>query len=389
MKILFINCKAGGGVKTYIDGLKEYMSLNHTVENYVYNNKINPGRNYFTKKIYNLINIIYPFYLKQEIKAKLIQFDPDAIHFNSCNVSAAPILLNEIKKWKNQTKKNSSVVYTAHNYELICLTHDLYNSKKNKICEKCIKGNQSDCIKEKCLSANFFFSILYYLSALYWRKISNSYKVFDKIICCSQFVKSKIDKEKKFADKTVFIQNFAKTEKNNLKNKKDYVVYFGRYTKIKGIKTLLNAIKDLNINFAFIGAGPLEKDIEEISNIKNYGLKSGTELKDLVSHALFSIIPSEWYENCPFSVIESQMWGTPVLGANIGGIPELIIAGKTGELFESGNAEDLRNHIEKMYNNPEKLKIYSENCLNKKFNSIEVYCELLSEIYKKQNEKIC
>ena len=53
--------------------------------------------------------------------------------------------------------------------------------------------------------------------------------------------------------------------------------------------------------------------------------------------------------NCPFSVMESQMYGTPVLGANIGGIPELIQVGKTGELFESGNAEDLKKKIEKLW----------------------------------------
>ena len=77
-----------------------------------------------------------------------------------------------------------------------------------------------------------------------------------------------------------------------------------------------------------------------LSNIKNVGFQKGEALEKLIREARFSIYPSEWYENCPFSVMESQMYGTPVLGANIGGIPELIQVGKTGELFESGNAEE-------------------------------------------------
>ena len=70
---------------------------------------------------------------------------------------------------------------------------------------------------------------------------------------------------------------------------------------------------------------------------KNVGFQKGEALEKLIREARFSIYPSEWYENCPFSVMESQMYGTPVLGANIGGIPELIQVGKTGELFESSN----------------------------------------------------
>jgi glycosyltransferase involved in cell wall biosynthesis len=62
----------------------------------------------------------------------------------------------------------------------------------------------------------------------------------------------------------------------------------------------------------------------------------------------FSVVPSEWYENNPFSVIEPLCLGTPVLGANVGGIPELIEPGKSGELFEMGNAEDLEAKLRRM-----------------------------------------
>ena len=114
--------------------------------------------------------------------------------------------------------------------------------------------------------------------------------------------------------------------------KNDYVLYFGRFSQEKGIGTLLKACKELpDIPFIFAGTGPLGEDVGRIPNIKNVGFQSGISLERLVREARFSVYPSEWYENCPFSVMESQMYGTPVLGANIGGIPELIEAGKTGE----------------------------------------------------------
>lgn len=83
-----------------------------------------------------------------------------------------------------------------------------------------------------------------------------------------------------------------------------------------------------NVPFIFAGTGPPEDAIKGVSSIKNVGFQNGESLEKLICEAQFSAYPSEWFENCPFLVMKSQMYGTPVLGANIGGIPELIKVGK-------------------------------------------------------------
>ena len=118
------------------------------------------------------------------------------------------------------------------------------------------------------------------------------------------------------------------------------VQYFGMEHEGRCVGNRVNAYTS---GMDFHGGSKLSKltyPIKTIKNIKNVGFQKGEALEKLIREARFSIYPSEWYENCPFSVMESQMYGTPVLGANIGGIPELIQVGKTGEMFESGNAED-------------------------------------------------
>ena len=117
------------------------------------------------------------------------------------------------------------------------------------------------------------------------------------------------------------------------------------------------------MQFIFAGTGPLEDNIKRIKNIKNVGFQKGEVLEKIIREARFSIYPSEWYENCPFSVMESQMYGTPVLGANIGGIPELIQVGTTGELFESGNGKDLKMKIQKLWGDKELCAEYSARTL--------------------------
>ena len=127
---------------------------------------------------------------------------------------------------------------------------------------------------------------------------------------------------------------------------------------------------------------PAIRNAMKMLDIKNVGFQKGEALEKLIREARFSIYPSEWYENCPFSVMESQMYGTPVLGANIGGIPELIQVGKTGELFESGNAEDLKKKIEKLWGDKKLCEQYSKNCKDISFDTIDEYYEKIMKVYR-------
>ena len=111
------------------------------------------------------------------------------------------------------------------------------------------------------------------------------------------------------------------------------------------------------------------------------GFQQGQALEALIREALVTVYPSQWYENCPFSVMESQMYGTPVIGADIGGIPELIRVGKTGLLFESGNAADLKNKIENLWNDRAALSAMSANCTPDRFMSLEGYAKELMNYY--------
>ena len=80
--------------------------------------------------------------------------------------------------------------------------------------------------------------------------------------------------------------------------------------------------------------------------------------------------------------MESEMYGTPVIGANMGGIPELIQNGKTGLLFERADVNDLRSKVMELWNNPDKLEEMTRNCKNIDFDTNKEYCEKIEKIYK-------
>lgn len=400
MKVLMVNkfLHPNGGSETYIFKLGDYLvKQGHSVEYFGMEHKgrcVGNSVNAYTSdmdfhggskisKITYPIKTIYSTEARKKIRLVLDDFKPDVVHINNFNFQLTPSIILEIKKWSKNNKKAVNIVFTAHDYQLVCPNHMMNNPITHHNCEKCAGGKFANCIKGKCIHSSFAKSVVGACEGWFW-KMKGVYKNINTIICPSYFMKTKMDINPLFANKTVAIHNFIDSVDNKEVQKENYVLYFGRFSEEKGIKTLINVCKALpNIQFVFAGTGPLEDEIKGVNNIKNVGFQKGEDLENLIRKARFSIYPSEWYENCPFSVMESQMYGTPVLGANIGGIPELINVGATGELFESGNFESMKNAVEKLWNNNELTDKYSENCKNISFDTIAEYYNKLIEIYSK------
>jgi glycosyltransferase involved in cell wall biosynthesis len=156
------------------------------------------------------------------------------------------------------------------------------------------------------------------------------------------------------ASKLVALHNFVDESKfahGPVEREKSYC-FVGRLSNEKGVETLLRVASKIEATLYVLGTGPLEDELKakyaSAKQIRFMGHSDWETCKSVLLKSKFSVVPSEWYENNPFSVIEPLCLGTPVLGANIGGIPELIEPEKTGELFEMGNAEDLEAKIRKM-----------------------------------------
>lgn len=399
MRVLMINkfLYPNGGSETYIFKLGEYlMKMGHEVQYFgmehegrCVGNRVNAytsdmdfhGGSKISKLTYP-VKTIYSKEARIQIRKVLDDFKPDVCHLNNFNYQLTPSIILEIVKWRKKSGCNCKIVFTAHDYQLVCPNHMLNNPNSHKNCEKCLGGHFMNCVKGKCIHGSTAKSVIGMMEAELW-KLKRTYKYIDKIICCSEFMKTKMDSNPIFTQKTVAMHNFIDRVEWKVTPKKDYVIYFGRFSEEKGIGTLIKVCEEMpDIQFIFAGTGPLEDNIKGISNIKNVGFQNGEKLEKLIREARFSIYPSEWYENCPFSVMESQMYGTPVLGANIGGIPELIGVDNTGELFESSNAKDLKDKIEKLWNNNELCQKYSENCKNICFDTISEYYEKIMKLYK-------
>jgi glycosyltransferase involved in cell wall biosynthesis len=317
--------------------------------------------------------------VKRKFTALIDDFKPDVVHLNNIHSYLSPVIA------QIAYKRCIRVVWTLHDYKLLCPRYDCLRNDRD-ICEECFE-NKKQVIKNRCMKNSFIASIIAYCEAIKWnrQKLEEYTNMF---ICPSQFMYDKMKQGRFNSDKLCNLYygiDVNRTKSSDYVNREDYCCYLGRISHEKGIETLINATKQIHHKLEIIGEGPLKENMEtkskNYSNIDFVGYKQWDEIKAIVIKASFIIVPSEWYENYPVSIIESLCLGTPVLGANIGGIPEMIEEGKNGLLFESRNVEDLKDKIQKMFAMQFDYKSIAENAQQKY--SGENHYDQLMKIYGK------
>ena len=421
MKILMVNkfLYPNGGSETYLFGLGEqlekmghkvqYFGMEHagrivgnSVQSYTANMDFHTGK---LQKFLYPFKIIYSMEARKKIRLVLEDFKPDVVHLNNINFQLTPSILYEIRAFEKERKHPVRIVYTAHDYQWVCPNHMMCIPASGRLCFDCKGGKFGACTRNRCIHGSLVKSMLGTMEATFY-KLRRTYRMVDSIICPSEFIKEKLDTDPILRTKTIMLHNFVEMpewakeengkadggaygkaceawEKLQTKLPKRYVLYFGRFSKEKGVGTLLRACQKLpQVSFVFAGTGPLTDEIGQAANIRNVGFISGDALYNLITGAEFSVYPSEWYENCPFSVMESQRYGTPIIASDMGGIPELVQDGVSGELFRAGDLTGLTEKIDKLWRQPALCRKYRKNCKNIKFDTIEEYCgKIIRQVY--------
>lgn len=395
MKILMVNkfLYPNGGSETYIFKLGEHLiTQGHEVQYFgmehegrIVGNRVNVytsdmdfhGGSKLSKLTYP-IKTIYSSEARKKIRLVLDDFQPDVVHLNNFNYQLTPSIILEIVKWQKQNNRKCRIIYTAHDYQLICPNHMLRNPNIHQNCEKCIGGHFINCMKGKCIHGSTAKSAIGMMEAMYW-KLRGTYKHLDTIICPSNFVKTKLETNPLFKNKTVTIHNFIEIPDYEKKTTdREYVLYFGRLSEEKGVDTMLEVCKRLpDVQFVFAGIGPLADKVKGVSNVEYKGFQQGDELWNLIANAQFCVCPSENCEPFGLTIGEAVALGTPVIASNTGGIPEALRKG--GVLFKPGDVQELKTIIEELLNAPERIENLGRALNRLDHMSVEEYCATLMQ----------
>lgn len=340
-----------------VEGIKTYrLPLN------IYNIYNFSDQNIFKKLLWHSIDLWNPSaYLK--LKDILKEEKPDIIHIHNFKGLSGAV-------FSAAKKLNVPVIFTVHDYAAYCVRANL------------LKGDGSICT-ELGILCRFY-------------KRMNSFfidNIPDVVISPSRFLIDKLKSQGFFKDsETAVIPN--PVEKDLEIIEKDYItidiLYVGALSKHKGTDVLIRAFRGLeadNIRLHIVGRGPDENKLKALhgddERIIFHGFLEGEELSGMYGKANVTVVPSVCYENSPMVVYESFAHSTPVIGSNIGGIPELVSEGCNGFLFEPGDKDELKGILKRLVEDPSILKEFGKNAYEsaKKY-TLNEHVDKLEGIYR-------
>lgn len=309
---------------------------------------------------------------------------PDLVILNLVHKQITLSILDAIKEYDAKLP----VFWTVHDLIMVCPSYSMRDGSGN-ICEKCLGGDFSHCVKNRCIKGSLPMSILSCNEAKFIRKR----KLYDKVdlyICPSEFLRKKLVAGKFTKKPIVTIRNPLPvgTTYGWSEAYENYILYFGRLSPEKGVKTLIEAAKLCDCRLVILGTGPQEEELKELANgyanIEFGGFQTGVALEVYIRNCHCVVMPSACYENGPYSAMEAMAMGKPLIVSNMGGLPELVEDGVNGYIYEK-TAENLADCIRKLQQlKDEDYRAMAEASLEraKKMFSPTGYVEQIESYYK-------
>lgn len=302
------------------------------------------------KKLLLPITTIFNLKTYLEIKRIIRVNKIDIVHVHNTLNLVSPAVYYAAKACK------IPVVQTIHNFRLLCPAATFY--RDGHICEECVTQGLRCAVKHSCYRG----SKLQTLACVISTQIHRVTGIYGKInyICLTEFNKEKLLHLKQIKPDRVFVKpNFVENSGEFISEEKreNQFVFAGRLDKLKGIDLLLEAWKKMGDDapkLIVCGKGPMEewcKDFIEQNacNAELRGFVPNTEVRKLIANGKALILPTQWYEGFPMSIVEAFSVGTPVICSNLGNAGSLVKVGTTGCKFQHDSVEDLVSAVRECY----------------------------------------
>lgn len=286
------------------------------------------------------VRLLYSTEARRKLSRLLDAVRPDLVHLHNIHHQISPSIIPLLKK------RDLPVVMTLHDYKLVCPVYIL--ARGGRPCEECAGGKFIRCFRHRCAKDSRGKSLLNTVEMYLHRTVFRLYERIDVFISPSRFLKQKME-EMGFSGRIVPLPNFLPAAESSSSDEVpgDGILYFGRLSPEKGLGTLLAAAENSGSSWKIAGDGPMKDALaaqigrRSLTNVTLLGHLPREALIPQIRKSAFVVLPSVWYENQPYAVMEAFALGKPVLASRIGGIPELVRDGETGLLFEPGSARDL------------------------------------------------
>ncbi|MGN0222915.1 MAG: glycosyltransferase family 4 protein [Muribaculaceae bacterium] len=384
MRIALVNYRyfVSGGPERYLFNIKELLERQgHEIVVFSIKNSRNepsPFENYFldsigddvyfqdSKKSLSMVlksftRMFYSFEAKRKFTQLLRDTKPDLVYILQYHNKISPSVVFAARSL------GIPVVHRISDMQYMC-PNALFYAPNRGICEDCLHGKRLSCIKQKCVLNSRVYSTIKAAAKLFHDVIGVPNKI-DAFVVPAKFTLNRLNQYGIPANKLHHIPTFFNLKDTNPEVKyQPFALYVGRIVPQKGLSTLVEAFADTDMHLKIIGGcnddfiDTLKQSLSNRKhNIEFLGEMKFDQIKDYLRDCMFTIVPSELYDNFPNSVLESFAFKKPVVATNIGSLPELVEEDVTGHLFNYKDVKHLRSIAQNLFSNVESVKVMGDN----------------------------
>lgn len=307
-----------------------------------------------------MVRAIYSVEARHKFRHLIDRFKPDVVHLQNIHAHITPSIIFEARKHE------IPVVWTLHDYKLLCPNSHYLIDSTSELCEACGTGRYYQAVAKRCKKASALASGAAAVEALAHRLMRVRDKV-DAYLAPSLFLRSKLI-QYGFPEDRIHHLPYVLTRESfcDRREQGDYLLFLGKLEPLKGLPQLLAACR-LTPEVKLVLAGrvdePLASQLPRIlpPSAHYVGLKQAHEVEDLLRRCLAVVLPSIWYENQPLSILEAFASGKPVIASDLGGMTELVKDGERGILTPPGNPEAIADAFRLIWTDREGARAMGEN----------------------------
>lgn len=385
MKILLVNYRyfISGGPERYYFNIKEILEKNgHEVIPFSVKSSRNVKNDYeqyfldivddevyfaqAKKKTPRMIlksftRMFYSFEAKRKMRQLIRDTRPDIVYIMQMHNKISPSIVDAA------CAEHIPVVHRISDFQYMCPNALFYNDRCG-VCEDCLKGKRMSCVKYRCVLNSTVYSAIK-MAAKWLHDIMHVTDKIDAFVVPSSFTLGKLKEYGIPQEKLNHIPTFFNLKEIDPKVEyKPFVLFVGRIEKQKGLMTLVKAFENTAYNLKIIGFSNdgYEEELKSYlkgkkHNIEFLGRKTFEEIVPYLKSCLFTVVPSEWYDNFPNVILESFAYKKSVIATRFGSLPELVKDNITGLTFNYADVLDLRSKVKFMFENLDQAMTMGEN----------------------------
>ena len=308
---------------------------------------------------------------------------PDVVHFHNTLPRISP------SGYYAATRERVPVVQTLHNYRMVCPGALLF--RDGSPCHDCVgRALALPGIRHGCYRGSRAATAAVAGMMAAHRMLGTWGREVALYVALTEFARLRLIEGGFAAEQIVVKPNFVDPDPGPGTGAGGYALFVGRLSPEKGIRTLLNAWRTMHVEvpLRIVGDGPLAEEVADaartMSGVSWLGRRTPSEVAELVGEAICLVCPSGCYETFGRVVIEAFAAGTPVVASDRGALAELVQDGRTGRLFQPGDAEALvrvmRDLLSQQSSLPA-LRTAARRVFEERYGAAENY-EMLMSVYR-------